>query len=216
MSPDSQRSVSPDSQRSVSSHNKRPKPSRFRKRALARWVVLAVFTLTAAGILLTNASAPAKPLTAPARQEASLSQLPTGMIDGSKTPDLIQDSTAYRLWLVVVSEPPGASEEKKRRQSAQLKMLSLTDVDRQTLEFSLADFKSQYLALIEEYNQEARQALASNSLPDLTGFLLRRSTLVQSTRDRLNLYLSKEGLSRVDAHVKAEKRHMKVAKKEGQ
>jgi hypothetical protein len=138
------------------------------------------------------------------------------MIDGSNTPDLIPDSTAYRLWLVAVSQPPGASEEKKRYQNAALKMLGLNDVDRQTVEFALADFKSQYLELIEEHNQEARQALASNSLPDLEGFLLRRSALVQSTCDRLNLYLSKEGLSRVDAHVKAEKRHMKVAMQEGQ
>jgi len=47
------------------------------------------------------------------------------VVDGAKNPELIPDSTAYRLWLVTVSLPPNATEKERTFQQAHLKKLHL-------------------------------------------------------------------------------------------
>ncbi len=145
------------------------------------------------------------------------SQVAVTTLDGSAHPELISDSTAYRLYLVTVSEEPNATAEARARQNSHLGMIGLQDGDRQQLVTILADFKSQYLALIDRFNQSATAALAQGMQPDQKTFLQQRDDLVQSTRDAIKRALTADGVARFDAHVQGERKRMKIyTTKEGQ
>ena len=74
------------------------------------------------------------------------------MIDGSKNPELIPDSTAYRLFFVSVADGTNPSEDEIARHRAHLSRLGLKDVDEQSLAQVLKTFKTQYGDLIANYN----------------------------------------------------------------
>ena len=168
----------------------------FPRKIITLMVVLSVFALAA--------SAQTSPL-----QHHDIDANVT-VIDGSKNPELIPDSTAYRLYLVTISELPNATAKDRTRQQSHLGMIGLQEIDRQRLITVLADFKSQYLALIDRYNQSATAALARNEQPNQNLFSQQRDDLVQSTRDALKLALTANGMARFNAQVQAEKAHMKI------
>jgi hypothetical protein len=132
------------------------------------------------------------------------------VIDGAKNPELIPDSTALRLWLVTVSELPNATAQDRDRQSAHLAKLRLTELDNLQLVTLLADFKSQYLSLIDRYNESAKAALAHGVEPDLKLFLQQRDDLVQTTKAAMALRLSHETVTRIDAHVQEHKKNIQL------
>jgi hypothetical protein len=132
------------------------------------------------------------------------------VIDGAKNPELIPDSTAYRLWLVTVSELPSATAQDSDRQRSHLASLELTELENLQLVTLLADFKGQYLTLIERYNESAKAALAHGVQPNLNLFLQQRDDLVQSTRAAIALRLSPESVSRIDAVVHEHKKHIQL------
>jgi hypothetical protein len=74
----------------------------------------------------------------------------------------------------------------------------------------LNDFKTQYAALIEQYNSSAD--VLSNSTAGLPLFLAKREAMVQSTRDTLKATLTPEGMKSLHAHIQTEKSKMKIAK----
>src|SRR5271170_1678306 len=110
------------------------------------------------------------------------------VVDGAKNPELIPDSTAYRVWLVTVSLPPNAAERERTFQQAHLKKLQLTSTDSLTLLSVLEDFKSKYLSLIASYNESAKAALLHGGQADQKSFLQQRDDLVASTRDSATAY----------------------------
>ncbi len=132
------------------------------------------------------------------------------VVDGAKNPELIPDSTALRLWLVTVSELPNATAQDRDRQRAHLSGLKLNELDNLQLVTLLADFKGQYLNLIERYNESAKAALAHHSQPDLKLFLQQRDDLVQTTKAAIALRLSREGTARIDARVKQQKKRIQL------
>ncbi len=135
---------------------------------------------------------------------------PDTVIDGAKNPELIPDSTALRLWLVTVSELPNATAQDRDRQRAHLSMLQLSELDNLQLVTLLANFKGQYLSLIDRYNESAKAALAHGGQPDLNLFLQQRDDLVQTTRAAIALRLSPESASRIDARVQEHKKHIQL------
>jgi len=82
--------------------------------------------------------------------------------------------------------------------------------DRQLLADALKAFKGQYDDLLKNYNDAAQVAIVHGQAPDIDAFLRQREALVQSTRDKLKLLLTSEGITSLDAFVKAEKRSMKT------
>lgn len=141
----------------------------------------------------------------------------SGLIDGAQHPELIPDQVAYRLYFVVVSEMPNATQQERLRQAAHLKSIGVTkDEDLQSLIQVLTDFKVRYTQLVTAYNQVAEAADRAGSSPDFGTFLRNRDDLVQSTRDRLTSTLSAEALALLDARVQSEKTHMKVSVGEAQ
>jgi hypothetical protein len=91
-----------------------------------------------------------------------------------------------------------------------LAQIALSDADRKAIVPILTNFKIQYESLVRAYNQEATAAWSRGEKPDAVSFLVQRDQIVQSTRDALNAKLSPDGTARFDAHVKAEKKRMKV------
>ena len=139
-----------------------------------------------------------------------------GMIDGAQHPELIPDSTAYRLLLITVSEEPNPTPEEAERQLAFLRAAGLDSDDIEAAILVLATFRAQYADLITRYNEAVASANAAGIAPDLATFLQQRDSLVQFTRAALASALSNAGMDRFHAHVQREKSRMKVAAKETQ
>lgn len=133
------------------------------------------------------------------------------VVDGSKNPELIPDSTAYRLWLLTVSLPPNATDADRTLQQAHLsKLRLLADADRLALLSVLTEFKSKYLALVGNFNEAETAALLKGNHADKASFLRQREALVSDTRITIKQLLTPDGADRVDAHVKGEKQHMQI------
>src|SRR5258708_14842701 len=80
---------------------------------------------------------------------------PPNLIDGSKNPELVPDSTAYRLYLLTVSIPANSTEEYRKAQSAHLAKTGLGVNDLQSVLTVLTAFRSQYDAWLSRYNSAA-------------------------------------------------------------
>lgn len=141
---------------------------------------------------------------------------PETVIDGALHPDQIPDSVAYRLWFLTVSTVPNPTTKDKARQASHLGMIGLESGDRQQLLTILADFRLQWTKLVNDYNESARAAISQNSQPDTTTFLQKRDDLVQHVRDTLKQVLTPDGMGKLDAFVRSEKRSMKIDAKEAQ
>ena len=131
------------------------------------------------------------------------------IIDGSKHPELILDSTAYRLWLIAATTEDTAHPDLSEfRRLAILKSAGIKDDDLSAAEWVLSQFKSEYATLLDSYNK----GVAANQNPDLAAFVAEREALVTATRDSLRSQLSTDSSANLQAHIHAEKAHMKVAK----
>jgi len=140
----------------------------------------------------------------------------SNMIDGAVHPERIPDSTAHRLFFLAHSVSPGASEDEKMRQNAHLRRIGLSEDDHKTLVLVLADFKVQYQAFMDRWNEAAMSALAKNQPFNATEFLRQRDALVQSTRNALASALTQDGYNLLRLHINAQKSKMKVNPGEAQ
>lgn len=86
---------------------------------------------------------------------------PPGTIDGSKNPELIPDTVAYRLVLLAIAEPENASDAQKARFRAKIGGAQLGEDDIQMLLGIVGPFQNQMDAL----TAQANQILARDPLP---------------------------------------------------
>jgi hypothetical protein len=140
------------------------------------------------------------PVAAQAHQQAQ-----TQIIDGSKTPEMIPDSVAYRLYFVTVASQASAV------QRAQLTTAGLSPDEIQAASKILAEFKSKWESLTKSYNQSVDASEAIGIAPDWLGFDVKSDRLVANTRDDLRRVLSATGVQSFDAHVEREKKNMKIS-----
>lgn len=138
------------------------------------------------------------------------------IIDGAVHPELIPDSTVWRLWLALVSLSPNATEKERTFQQAHLATLQLTNADSVQLNTILTEFKGQYLALIARYNESAKAALLQGGQPDRKLFLQQRDDLVLSTRAAIAQQLTPHAATRINAHVQEQKTHIRLTGVRGQ
>jgi hypothetical protein len=131
-------------------------------------------------------------------------------IDGAVHPELIPDAVAYRLYLVTVSTGQNPTEAEQKRQRAHLMKTGLDDTDQQMFVSVLSDFRAKYDALVAEYNESARAALAHNETTDVHILLYKLDALVQSTRDTIGVRLTSQGAAQLHSFVLSEKKNMKV------
>ena len=134
----------------------------------------------------------------------------TDLIDGAIHPELVPDSTAYRLFFVATSLPRDATPEDKAQQKAKLDPIGLNDAEFQVAIGILDQFKADYSDLINTYNIQSAAANDQAVPPDFKSFLERRDLLVQITQDSLRSALSAQSFAHFDTYVQGEKRHMLV------
>lgn len=146
--------------------------------------------------------------------ESQAAAIPPNVINGAVHPELIPDLVAFRLFFITVALPSGATDRDKARQRAQLMFAGLRDDDLSRAASVLATFKVQYDYLVQHYNDSVDVANRSGRPPDLQKFLTEQEELVQQTKDALAGMLTTKGMSNFEAHVKNEKRNMKVAKED--
>lgn len=134
------------------------------------------------------------------------------LIDGAVHPELIPDSTAYRLYFITVAENPTPLPHEAQRQHAHLSRAGLNEADIQAASKVLANFKLAYAALIDEYNNSPE--VRNNTNDGITLFLSKRDALVQETRTMLNGALTPQGMANFHANIQQEKANMKIAASE--
>jgi hypothetical protein len=129
-------------------------------------------------------------------------------VDGALHPELIPNSTAYRLFFIVTGADPNSGL--KAHQKARLAALKLDLLDSEVLTTVLADFRVKYDDLIKRYNATAEAAALTHDVPDSEAFLAQREDLVETTRKTLKLSLTSVGLTKLDEHVQQEKQGIKI------
>jgi hypothetical protein len=174
-------------------------------RLLAVSVALVVCSLNVVAQLLPD---PLDPPGSHVHSPAAGSQLNPGMIDGAQHPELIPDSTAYRLFLVAVEQIPNITAAQTGFKKAHILRLGLNDNDAQAFAKVVENFRTRYDDLIKNYNDAAEVALPQGQAPDYDTFLRQRDALVQNARDDLSKMLTAEGMSKMDAVIQSEKSHM--------
>lgn len=141
-------------------------------------------------------------------------RLTSGMIDGSATPQLIPDTTAYRLFFLVASD--GGQSPTPDQASRRSMVLHSAHVLRPSEETAattiLVNFRSNYMALIAKYNLSVQGS--NDTRTAWANFVAQRNALVQSTRGQLAAALSAATMSAFNLKVQAEKVHMKAAESE--
>ena len=146
-----------------------------------------------------------------AQSSAAVHQHETAaMIDGAKHPELIPDSTAYRLYFVAMATDQNASESDRKRQKAHMAKTGLSANEQEVLVIALSDFRRQYDELVRQYNEEARRALARNEMADVGRLLRALDGLVEATRSTLRAQLPADSAARFHAFIQFEKRNMKI------
>ena len=124
--------------------------------------------------------------TAPAFQNVGEPPAPTGIIDGSVSPDLIPDVVAFRLFLSAVAG-------KGSTQDARLQPIGLGSADMAVLVQVLPNFAA-----------ALRQALATRPQGSL-------DTAAQAAVDSLREQMSQEGFQRLLTYVRNQKKFIKRA-----
>jgi hypothetical protein len=138
---------------------------------------------------------------------------PPGTIDGSKNPELIPDTVAYRLVLLAIAEPENATDAQKARFRAKIAGARLSEDDIQMLLGILGTFQNQMDALTAQANQIlVRDPLPFAGTPDyqsLTGLSKQRESIFNQAMSAVAARLSADGVARLQAYVESAKRGMK-------
>lgn len=130
-------------------------------------------------------------------------------IDGAKTPELIPDSTAWRLWMLsVTAKDPQHPELDQKRQDAYLRQAGYEDDELPVMRGQLYSFRAAYDAMIADHNR----AEAANQHPSLDALKMKRDTLTKATVDGM---LAAKHYESIGAFVRGQKRFMRIPKTEG-
>jgi hypothetical protein len=134
------------------------------------------------------------------------------LIDGSKTPDAIPDSTAWRLWMLsVTAKDPKHPELDQLREDTYLLIAGYEEDDLPLVRQELDDFRMAYDSMLQDHNL----AEATGHSPSLVSLKARRDSMVAEARAGL-LSGKSETAERVKKFINGEKKRMKVSKTEVQ
>jgi hypothetical protein len=137
------------------------------------------------------------------------STVPTDIIDGAKTPNLIPDVAAWRLWLLAVTtEDKTKPELKIDRLHSFLRVAGVGDDEMPLAEEALAHFRMDYQTLVDHYNKR----MSDGEQPSLAEFRAQRDALVQATQTSLLGVVAPRSAIYLKSFVKGEKSRMKVAR----
>lgn len=132
-----------------------------------------------------------------------------GIIDGAKSPELIPELTAWRLWLLAVSATDAQHPElDDQRQTAFLNAAGFRTTELYNCKQVLAHFRADYAQLIEDHNKLIEAGKTDGE------FLARRDALVDAARiSMLNRTVNGD---RVIKFLVKEKVRMQIPRQEAQ
>jgi len=138
---------------------------------------------------------------------------PPGTVDGAKNPELIPDEAAYRVVFLALAEHENATDAEKARFHTKIAAARLGSDDEQALFTVLAAFRKQMDALRVQVSAiMARDPMPHPNSVDyqqLLGLTKQYKAVFAEAMSAVPARLSAEGVARLDAHVKREKRRMK-------
>ncbi|KAA6457922.1 hypothetical protein DYQ86_21390 [Acidobacteria bacterium AB60] len=135
--------------------------------------------------------------------QAQRPDLPPGTIDGATTPQLIPDSTAFRLVFLSLRVPGSPSANDLKNQSSRLKHIGLSDEDAAAAKGIMSSFGTSYDAWQTKFGQPG-------SSIDVPTAKSEREAIVQETLGRVMKGLSPEGAAKLAEYVQAAKSRMVV------
>jgi len=131
------------------------------------------------------------------------------LIDGAKTPNLVPDLTAWRLWLLsVTAEDSSRPELAEARRRAFLRSAGIPEIEIPLAEEGIAQFRKDYGALMDNYNKR----LNGGENPSLLQFRAQRDALVQAIQNSLSGKLETTTVGKLRQHISSQKARMKVAR----
>lgn len=138
---------------------------------------------------------------------------PGKVIDGSITPELIQDKDAYRLFFLATSSVGSNKSEDEKKVYIRLVFRSLTTDETYLLTINsvLETFRSQYEYAVLLFNRDAEATAKSGKVPDYEALELKLEAITESTRRMLQISLPEGLFHKLQDHVRGEKTRMKVA-----
>jgi hypothetical protein len=134
---------------------------------------------------------------------SSSSNLPPGFVDGSKTPNLIPDTAAYRLVFLSLTVPPSANSAALSKQSALIAQIGLSEADTTTMKSTMAAFAGDYSAW-----QTNAKAAGSTATPAQLSSQV--TALVQQYQSVVVATLSTDGAAKVAQFVQSANSRMVV------
>jgi hypothetical protein len=129
--------------------------------------------------------------------------LPPGTIVGAKSPELIPDSTAFRLVFLSLRAPESPSATDLKKQSSRLKHIGFSDDDAVAAKNIIDDFGTAY----DDWQTKFRQTSSSIDIPTAKS---ERDAIVQETLGRVMKQLSPAGAAKLAQYVQAAKVRMVV------
>jgi hypothetical protein len=151
--------------------------------------------------------------TQPAHPRPSAVADPPGTIDGAKNPELIPDEAAYQAVFLAFAEHDNATDAEKARFHAKIAAAGLSNDDEQALFTLLAAFRKQ----MEAVRAQVSAIMARDPMPhpdsvdykELLDLTKQYKAVFAEAMSAVPARLSADGVARLDAHVKREKRGMK-------
>jgi len=138
---------------------------------------------------------------------------PPGSIDGAKNPELIPNEEAYQVVFLGFAEHENATEAEKTRFHVKIAAAGLSDDDEQALFTVLAAFRKHKEAL----QAQASAIMARDPFPqagsvdyqELLDLTNQHKTVFAEAMSAVPAGLSADGVAKLDAYVKGQKRGMK-------
>jgi len=132
------------------------------------------------------------------------------MIDGSINPEMIQDREAFRLFFLAAATDANPMPEEKERQRAILSSARFSEEELAISSTVLADFKRQYDAAVQKYNDAVASARSPKQFPDGKQLVAELDALALAAKAKLESSISGDSSRRLYAQVQGEKSKMRV------
>jgi hypothetical protein len=126
------------------------------------------------------------------------------LIDGSHHPELISDTTAYRLFLATYA---GTDDQHRKLQNVLFGAIGLLGQDRLVMTNALDDFNVRFKQMLEDDTKEV--SVVPNT--DHATFIIHRDAMMDNILASLKLQPSKVGFVHLDGYVQNEKKLMRIS-----
>lgn len=133
-----------------------------------------------------------------------------GAIDGSKTPELIPDSVAFRMFFEAISEPPLPTAEQVRRQRSKLLRARLSEEDLNAVQSEMEEFHTAVQQLKLDYAAALKAASMGSQQFDAQAWQARRDAITDSARLALQQHMTPSGFKNLESFIRSRKVNMIV------